>query len=339
MNDNAQKGPGTPILSIRDLEVTIAEEPETRPILKGLQLDIPKGQTVALLGESGSGKTLAAYSVLGLLPAVASIAKGEILFQGKDLRRMSEGQLRTIRGNKIGMVYQEPSKSLNPLMAVGKQIGETLRLHKNLGRRAAREQVLSLMELVGIPDPRRRYRNLPHQLSGGVKQRVVIAMALACRPELILADEPTSALDTTVQAQIIDLLSRLIHDLRMSVFLISHDMGVVAALADRVAVLKGGIVVEDGPVKEVLKNPAHPYTAALLSGAVHSAKTHVATSVAQIEPTDAACPFARDCKWVTHICRMQTPKPILLAGTLPEQQRLVRCFLHMPKPTTTAKKS
>lgn len=322
-----EREPVKPILSIRDLEIDISGMDSSRTILKGLNLDVPKGQTVALLGESGSGKTLAAYSVLNLLPAVAHIRRGEIRFQGADLRALSPNHMRAIRGNKIGMIYQEPSTSLNPLMSVGKQIGEMLVIHKRLGHRAAKEQVLSLMELVGIPDPRRRYRNLPHQLSGGARQRVVIAMALACRPELVLADEPTSALDATVQAQIIDLMSRLIQDLRMSVFLISHDMGVVAALADRVAVLKGGIVVEDGSVKDVLKKPAHPYTAAMLSGSIQAAQTNVATSIAQAHVSDDACPFAKDCKWVQNRCRRHTPEELLLGNG-----RTVRCFLHGRKP-------
>ena len=322
MKDAVTQSTGKPILSIRNLQVEIAGE-TPRPVLKGLNLDIPRGQTVALLGESGSGKTLAAYSVLNLLPSVAKVTSGEILFQQKDLRKLPPKEMRKILGNKIGMVYQEPSTSLNPLMQVGKQIGETLRLNKNLGRQASKEQVLSLMELVGVPDPRRRYRNLPHQLSGGARQRVVIAMALACRPDLLLADEPTSALDSTVQAQIIDLLSRLIKDLRMSVFLISHDLGVVAALADRVAVLKGGIVVEHGDVRDVLKDPAHPYTAAMLSGDILGGPMQVATSVTLVESAPDACPFLNDCKWAQNACRLGTPDETLIDGS-----RIVRCFLH-----------
>ena len=318
------------VLSIRDLRVEITGE-RSRPVLKGLNLDIPRGQTVALLGESGSGKTLAAYSVLNLLPAVARITAGEILFHQQNLLQLPARQMSQILGNKIGMVYQEPGTSLNPLMQVGKQIGETLKFHKNLGSRAAHEQVLSLMELVGVPDPKRRYRNLPHQLSGGVRQRVVIAMALACRPDLLLADEPTSALDSTVQAQILDLLSRLIKDLRMSVFLISHDMGVVAALADRVAVLKGGIVVEDGDVRDVLKDPAHPYTAAMLSGDIKGGKMQVATSIAQAEASPDACPFLQDCKWARKDCRESTPDETIIDGS-----RMVRCFLHTQSSTPEA---
>ncbi|MBN2717453.1 MAG: ABC transporter ATP-binding protein [Deltaproteobacteria bacterium] len=313
---------GKTMLSIRDLGIEISGD-ASHPVLKGLNLDIPRGQTVALLGESGSGKTLAAYAVLNLLPQVARVTSGEILFQQTDLLQLPAKKMSHILGNQIGMVYQEPSTSLNPLMQVGKQIGETLRLHKSLGRRAAREQVLSLMELVGVPDPRRRYRNLPHQLSGGVRQRVVIAMALACRPDLILADEPTSALDATVQAQILDLLSRLIQDLRMSVFLISHDMGVVAALADRVAVLKGGIVVENGDVRDVLKDPAHPYTAAMLSGDIQGGKMQVATSITQTESAPDACPFLNDCRWARKECRTATPEETIIDGN-----RMVRCFLH-----------
>lgn len=325
MNDAVVPGPIKPILSIRDLSVEITGDAPRR-VLNGLHLDIPRGQTVALLGESGSGKTLAAYSVLNLLPHVARVTTGQVIFQDADLLKLPPKAMRDILGNRLGMVYQEPGTSLNPLMPVGRQIGETLRLHKSLGRRAARDQVISLMELVGVPDPVRRYYHLPHQLSGGVRQRVVIAMALACRPDLLLADEPTSALDSTVQAQIIDLLFRLIRDLRMSVFLISHDMGVVAALADRVAVLKGGIVVENGEVRDVLKNPAHPYTAAMLSGDIRGGRMQVATSVAKVESSENACPFLKDCKWVQNDCRQSTPDETIIDGN-----RIVRCYLHRQK--------
>ncbi len=256
--------PSRPILSIKDLSLTVKRRSGELQILNRLSLDVPKGQTVALVGESGSGKTLAALAVLGILPSAAKVTEGTALFEGLDLLSMEENQLRQLRGDRIGMVFQEPGTSLNPLVPVGRQIGESLRIHKGLGRRITREQVMALMDLVGIPDPRRRYRSYPHQLSGGVRQRVVIAMALACRPDLLLADEPTTALDATVQAQILDLLSRLARDLRMSVLLISHDLGVVSALADRIAVLKDGSVVEEGTVEDVLHRPDHPYSKAFI---------------------------------------------------------------------------
>jgi len=302
-----------PILSIRDLSVEIAGESRSRQILDGLTIDVPRGTTVAVVGESGSGKTIAALSVLNLLPSVARVTRGSVEFDGRDLLQLDDDAMCDIRGNRIGMIFQEPTTSLNPLMQVGRQIGEAVRIHKGLGRAVTREQVLALMEMVGIPDPRRRYRNYPHQLSGGVRQRVVIAMALACRPDLLLADEPTTALDATVQAQIIDLLARLIRDLRMSVLLITHDLGVVASLADRVAVLHAGTLVEEGPVRAILKSPRHPYTQALLearpesrSGVLRRSRlAALRGSSPSGEGASTGCPLAPVCKHALEICHAQ----------------------------------
>jgi dipeptide transport system ATP-binding protein len=316
------KNTPAPILSIQNLGISINNQGISRQILQDVTLDVPKGQTIALLGESGSGKSLAVYSILNLLPDVASITSGTINFHNQDLLSIKESRLRHIRGNQIGMIYQEPGTSLNPLMPVGRQIGETLIVHKKLSRKITREQVLSLMELVGIPDPRRRYNHYPHQLSGGVKQRVVIAMALACRPDLLLADEPTSALDATVQAQILDLLSRLIKDLTMSVLLISHNLGVVAAMADRVAVLQGGYIVETGTVHEVLNHPAHPYTRTLLAG---KQKTSKIATLNVTEP-GSCCPYANGCKYTKENCLASIP-----GETIIDTEHTVRCFLYEDK--------
>jgi ABC-type microcin C transport system duplicated ATPase subunit YejF len=257
------KAPHT--LSIRDLVVEVAGRGGARTVIDGLSLDVPRGRAVALVGESGSGKTLTALAVLGLLPRAATVRGGAVLFDGEDVLATGEERRRALRGDRIGMVFQEPRSALNPLKQVGPQIGEVLRLHKGLGGSLVREQVLSLMEMVGIADPPRSYATYPHQLSSGVLQRVLIATALACRPDLVIADEPTSALDATVQAQILDLLGRLRRDLRMSMLLITHNVGVVAALADSVAVLHGGRVIEEGDVRDVLTAPQHPYTRSLLA--------------------------------------------------------------------------
>lgn len=305
--------PSSAILSIEDLTVRIETPQRNKTVLEGLGLQVPRGETVALVGESGSGKTLAALSVLGLLPAAAHVTSGSIEFEETDLLTLSESEIQEIRGEKIGMVFQEPSTSLNPLMPIGRQIGEALRAHKGLGRGIVKEQVLSLMEIVGIPDPRRRYRSYPHQLSGGVRQRVVIAMALSCRPDLLLADEPTTSLDLTVQAQILDLLARLIGDLRMSVLLISHDLGVVANLADRIAVLHTGKLVEEGTVRAVLKTPAHPYTRALLNATPFTRRSAgtdqlVALSVSATGlEARSGCPMARTCRRAAGRCAEENP--------------------------------
>ena len=321
MSNNSLKTPPA-ILSVNNLAISIKQQKTENQILKDISFNVPKGQTVALVGETGSGKSLAAYSILKLLPGVAKITAGSIIFDNQDLLTITSKKLRHIRGNKIGMIFQEPGTSLNPLMQIGKQIDEPLRVHQKLDKKTAKEQVLSLMELVGIPDPRRRYNHYPYQLSGGVKQRAVIAMALACKPMLLLADEPTSALDTTVQAQILDLLSRLIKDLSMSVLLISHDLSVVASIADRVLVMHGGYIVERGTALEVLNSPAHPYTRDLLARTPNLFKIANRHSINQ----SATCPYAYACKHVFDSCSTSLPSETTLS-----KDRTVRCFLYNKK--------
>ncbi|MDJ0763475.1 MAG: ABC transporter ATP-binding protein [Myxococcota bacterium] len=254
-----------PTLSVRNLSIALDNGTSPRDAIQGMSFDVPRGKTVALVGETGSGKTLTALGIMGILPTPpARVTQGSIRFENRDLLTLSDREMRKLRGNRIAMIFQEPVTSLNPVIPVGKQMDEAIRVHQRLGKKNARHQVLALMEMVGIPDPERRYRAFPHQLSGGIRQRVVIAMALACRPDLLLADEPTSALDTTVQAQIVDLLSRLIRDMGMSVLLITHDLGVVAAMADRVIVMHTGRIMEEGTVRQILKDPLHPCTKTLL---------------------------------------------------------------------------
>ncbi|MBN2804274.1 MAG: ABC transporter ATP-binding protein [Deltaproteobacteria bacterium] len=306
------------VLSISNLSISIKQQGIEKEIIKNISIDVPKGETVALLGETGSGKSLVVYSVLDLLPKVAKISGGTINFNSSNLLTMPKKMLRSIKGQDIGIIFQEPVKALNPLMQIGKQIGETIAVHKKLGRKNVKEQVLSLMELVGIPDPARRYVQYPFQLSAGVNQRVVTAMALACRPQLLLADEPTSALDTTVQAQILDLLSRLIKDLSMSVLLISHDIKVVASIADKIAVLKEGFIIERGTTKEVLDSPFHPYTRNLISGMPEISRIAIEKT-----PSDKGCPYATLCKEAMEICFKQNPEELILSET-----RRVRCFLY-----------
>jgi oligopeptide/dipeptide ABC transporter ATP-binding protein len=318
-----------PILAIRDLSIVIEDNLGLEKAVDNLSLEVKKGQTLALVGESGSGKTLTALATLGILPTPpAKITSGSIFFEEQDLLTLPERAMRKIRGDRISMIFQEPVTSLNPIMPVGIQIGEAIEIHQGLGRRNSREQVLALMEMVGIPDPRRRYRSYPHQLSGGIRQRVMIAMALSCRPKLLLADEPTSALDTTVQAQIVDLLSRLIRDLGMSVLLITHDLGVVAAMADRVVVVHKGRVIEEGTTREILKNPSHPYTSSLISARPVQGKTYPLANLENmhadgIENRDKTrgCPFAVLCPNKLKNCENETPSLTYL-----NDGRKVRCF-------------
>ncbi|MET4806967.1 ABC transporter ATP-binding protein [Limibacillus sp. MBR-115] len=257
----------SPLLEIRNLSVDFRLPGRTVQAVRRLSYSLDKGETVALVGESGSGKSVSALSILQLLPyPVASHPAGSsILFQGEELVGASTKSLRSVRGNKISMIFQEPMTSLNPLHSVEKQIGETLLLHKGLGREAARKRTLELLKLVGIPDPARRLAAYPHELSGGQRQRVMIAMALANEPDLLIADEPTTALDVTIQAQILKLLKELQQEMGMAMLLITHDLNIVRKVADRVLVMTDGEAVEQGPAQEIFENPQHPYTQRLLA--------------------------------------------------------------------------
>ena len=225
---------------------------------------IDQGETLALVGESGCGKSMTALSLLRLLPEPGRIVGGEITLDGRDLLRLPDVEMRRIRGNDISMIFQEPMTSLNPVLRIGEQIAEVLQLHQGDSKKRAHEKAAQLLSQVGIPDPKRRLRDYPHQLSGGQRQRIMIAMALACDPKLLIADEPTTALDVTIQAQIMDLLLELKQQRQMTTLLISHDLGVVASNADKIAVMYAGQIVESGPVKRVFENPLHPYTQGLL---------------------------------------------------------------------------
>ncbi|CAN7146233.1 ABC transporter ATP-binding protein [Mesorhizobium sp. LjRoot246] len=255
-----------PLLSVQDLSVAFAQGGQQSLAVDHISFDIAKGETVALVGESGSGKSVSALSVLKLLPyPSASHPSGKILFQGADLLAMSEKQLRQVRGNKITMIFQEPMTSLNPLHTIEQQIVEILKLHQGMADRPAKERTLALLNEVGIRDPQKRLDAYPHQLSGGQRQRVMIAMALANEPELLIADEPTTALDVTVQAQILELLAGLKSRKGMSMLFITHDLGIVRKIADRVCVMTKGKIVETGPTKEIFANPRHAYTRHLLA--------------------------------------------------------------------------
>jgi len=257
---------GEPLLSVRDLSVAFTQGGATSLAVDRVSFDIGRGETVALVGESGSGKSVSALSVLKLLPyPPASHPSGNILFDGEDLLSLGEKELRRVRGNRITMIFQEPMTSLNPLHTIEQQIVEVLRLHQGMGEKKARARVLELLNEVGIREPEKRLGAYPHQLSGGQRQRVMIAMALANEPELLIADEPTTALDVTVQAQILELLARLKRAKGMSMLFITHDLGIVRKIADRVCVMTGGRIVETGPTKEIFDNPRHEYTRHLLA--------------------------------------------------------------------------
>jgi oligopeptide/dipeptide ABC transporter ATP-binding protein len=262
----AAGAPTAPLLRIRDLSISFGQGAGRLQVVERVSFDVGAGRTVALVGESGCGKSVTVQAVLRLLPTPpARIDGGEILVEGRDTLRLPEPALRAIRGGRVGMVFQEPMTALDPVYTVGAQIGEAIRLHRSVSRRAARREAIAGLRRVGFPEPERNVDSYPHELSGGMRQRVLIAMALACRPALLLADEPTSALDATVAAQILDLIRRLRDEDGLGVLLVSHDLALIGAIADEIVVLYAGVVVERGPAAAVLEAPAHPYTRALLA--------------------------------------------------------------------------
>jgi peptide/nickel transport system ATP-binding protein len=254
-----------PLLDVRNLMTYFFTEAGLVKAVRGLEFTIDQGETLALVGESGCGKSVTALSLLRLVPPPGRIVEGQILFDGEDLRRLPLTEMRRIRGNRISMIFQEPMTALNPVLRIGEQIAEVLRLHKAYGQRKALKAAGELLSQVGISDPERRLREYPHQLSGGMRQRVVIAMALACDPRLLIADEPTTALDVTIQAQILELLARLKEQRRMATLLITHDLGVVAETCDKVAIMNAGLIMEYADVQSIFTRARHPYTLGLLA--------------------------------------------------------------------------
>ena len=309
----------TPVLEVEDLTVSVNTPVGTADAVSGVSFTVDRSKILGIVGESGSGKTLSCLAVMGLLPKNAERQHGTIRLSGMDLVALSTRQIRTVRGSRMGMVFQDYSEALNPVRTIGNQIAEPLELYKKLSGAAARRRGLELLELVGIPDPAVRWREYPHQLSGGMAQRVMIAMSLACEPELIIADEPTTALDVTIQAQILDLLIRMRDETGTAMIIVSHDLGVVAETADSVAVMYAGRIVEEGDVFEVFERPRHRYTAALLASQPRfdgSRKELVAIPgrVPPITEYPGGCAFASRCTGVQNDCTLRQP-PISSFGS------------------------
>ncbi|MDW5596995.1 ABC transporter ATP-binding protein [Conexibacter stalactiti] len=302
-----------PLLEVRDLRVRFDGDDGSVSAVNGVSFAVAPGEALALVGESGSGKSVSMLSVMGLLPPVARVEAGEVLWRGRDLLRLSERELQGVRGREVAMVYQDPQSSLNPALTVGTQLTMVLRHHLGLGRRAARARAAELLALVGIPEPQRRLDEYPHRFSGGQRQRILIALALACDPRLLIADEPTTALDVTIQAQILDLVRRLREQLEMAIVWITHDLGVVAGLVDRVAVMYGGTIVEEAPVRELFAAPSHPYTVGLLAAMPRldeprSARLRSIPGAPQsLAAPPVACPFAPRCEWAVARCSEELP--------------------------------
>jgi peptide/nickel transport system ATP-binding protein len=308
------------LLEIDDLRVGFPAEEGVTEAVGGLSLSVAEGETVAIVGESGSGKSVTAMSILRLIQAPPARMSGRIVFKGRDLFGLSEGEMRRVRGNQIGMIFQEPMSSLNPVMRVGAQIAEAARLHLGLSAAAAHRRAVEMLSQVGIPAPERRAGEYPHQLSGGMRQRVMIAMALVCDPALLIADEPTTALDVTVQAQILDLMGSLKARLGSAIILITHDLGVVAEIADRVVVMYGGRKMEEGTTRRIFTAARHPYTRGLLGAIPRLGSSLGAAGRARLVEIpglapksrvgDIGCPYSPRCPAATDICSAANPPAV-----------------------------
>ncbi len=320
------------LVEVRNLKTQFFTSDGVVPAVDGVSFHINQGESLAVVGESGCGKSVTSLSIMRLIPwPPGKIVEGEILFDGESILDKTEAEMQRIRGNDISMIFQEPMTSLNPVYTVGFQISEALQLHQGLSSQQAMERAIEMLKLVGIPLPERRVHEYPHQLSGGMRQRVMIAMALACNPRLLIADEPTTALDVTIQAQILELMRKLKTELGMAIMLITHDLGVVAEMAERVVVMYAGKIVEEADVVTLFKNPLHPYTEGLLASIPRldndkKEKLHVIKGVVpNLTNMPAGCRFAPRCPYATDICLKQEPELVEQDG------HKVSCWLAQKK--------
>ena len=304
------------LLEVDNLQTHFRGQDGVNRAVDGVSFHVNSGETVAIVGESGCGKSVTAMSILRLIPEPPGKLAGAIRFDGRDLLKLSDREMRAIRGNEISMIFQEPMTSLNPVLTVGKQIGETLRLHQGMSKQQAEDRAVEMLKLVGIPEPQRRVKEYPHQLSGGMRQRVMIAIALACNPKLLIADEPTTALDVTIQAQILDLMRDLKRTVGAAIVIITHDLGVVAEVAERVIVMYAGRKVEEASVDRLFRNPRHPYTQGLLGSMpkLGSSLTGDETRLQEIPGLVPSlkkkldgCVFAGRCAYATDLCLRVAP--------------------------------
>jgi oligopeptide/dipeptide ABC transporter ATP-binding protein len=321
------------LLEVEDLKVSFRVSSGEIHALRGVSFHVNSGETLAVVGESGCGKSVTAQAIMGMIPSPhGRVKEGRILFKGQDLTKFNKKEFRSIRGSEIGMVFQDPMTSLNPTMKVGSQIDEVLIKNQKLSKKEAKQKTIELLRLVGISDASSRYSQYPHEFSGGMRQRVVIAIALACNPELIIADEPTTALDVTIQAQILELLKKLQKERNTSIMLITHDLGVVAEVADRVAVMYAGVVVESGRVEEIFESPKHPYTWGLLNS-IPKIESSERERLIPIEgsPPDLfnppkGCPFAARCPFTMEVCLEHMPGIEEIS-----EHHQARCWLNDPR--------
>ena len=321
----------TALLEVRDLYLEFKTSRGQLKALNGITFAMQAGEVFGLVGETGCGKTVTGLSILRLLPRSAAITGGEVFFEGLNLLSLSRNEIEAVRGSKIAMIFQDPSTSLNPVFSIGSQIERVVRQHMRLSRKDAREKDLSVLEAVGLPDVERILGSYPHQLSGGMQQRIMIAMALSCNPRLLIADEPTTSLDVTIQAQILKLIRELQKKFDVSVILITHNLGVIAQTCDRLAVLYGGRVAESGSTRDIFNQPQHPYTCGLMNAIPHlGTRGRKMATIPGSVPTNpgamTGCTFAPRCEFVMERCRLETP-PLYPLG----ENHSSACFLAEPK--------
>ncbi|WP_257347457.1 ABC transporter ATP-binding protein [Pseudalkalibacillus decolorationis] len=321
------------LLEVEDLQVSFKTYGGEVKAVRGVDFYLNQGEVLAVVGESGCGKSVTAQSIMGLLPKkVSRIKGGSVTFEGEEILGLPKKQMQAIKGSKIGLISQDPMTSLNPTMMVGKQIAEVIKKHTDIAKNQIKVRVIELLAMVGLPNPEQRYSQYPHELSGGMRQRVLIAMAISCDPQLIIADEPTTALDVTIQAQILDLLKDLQKSLDTSIMIITHDLGVVAEVAQRVAVMYAGVIVESGTVEEIFENPDHPYTWGLLNSIPKYGSGEKDRLIPiQGSPPDlfappTGCPFAARCEYAMEICVQEMPDKKRTSET-----HHARCWLNDPR--------
>lgn len=319
-----------PLLQVKDLEVSFFTNAGEVKAVRKISYDLKFGEVIGIVGESGSGKSVSSYALMGIIPEPGKVIGGDIIFDGEKILEKTEGDLQKIRGKDVGMIFQDPMTSLNPVFTVGHQIEESLKRHTELNKIQRTERIIELLKLVGINQPEKRVKQYPHELSGGMRQRIMIAMSLACNPKLLIADEPTTALDVTIQAQIIELLKELKEKINMSIIFITHDLGVVADICDKIAVMYAGTVVERGSVEEIFYKPQHPYTKGLLKSIPRvDSDEHERLIPIEGNPVDlifppAGCAFAPRCESCMKICLENVP-PVYMENEGHESA----CWLHV----------
>ena len=320
------------LLEVKNLNTSFKIGVGTVQAVRGVSFHVEEGESIGIVGESGSGKSVTMLSVMGLLPNYATITADSLLFDGKELTKMTPKELRALHGSDIGMVFQDPMTSLNPLFTVQNQLMEPLRIHQHMNRAQAKARALELLKLVEIPDPEARLKQYPHEFSGGMRQRVMIAIAIACNPKMVIADEPTTALDVTIQAQILDLLNHLKREMNTSIIMITHDLGVIASMCSRILVMYGGIICEEGTAREIFYDARHPYTWGLLNSIpkIHGDPNEKLIPIHGTPPDmlmpPKGCPFAPRCEYCMPVCREYMPPRTVLNET-----HAVTCHLMHPK--------